>query len=193
MKKIKIFSKSEKIALGVIFLILIAVAIPNFIASLRRARDQVRRDDMGTLFHALLEYDSQFGVFPNSSDNGEIMDCLKAGDKPCKNEKDLWVINAIPCRWGVDSLSNLITAEKYIDVLPRDPKYKDGDKYVYQSDGASFQLFGRMEGTDEAEVDQKIIDLGIDCGGKVCNIGRSYNCDLPKTIKECEAESLLKK
>jgi uncharacterized membrane protein YhaH (DUF805 family) len=52
----KLFSKSETISLIVIFTILIAVSIPNFIVSLRRARDQTRRDDMGVMVYALGEF-----------------------------------------------------------------------------------------------------------------------------------------
>lgn len=181
----KSFTKSEVISLIVIFLILIAVSVPNFVLSLRRARDQVRRDDMGALVHALDEYQADFESFPPASPDGRIMDCENPGDKPVKDKNGRWVINLIACDWGKDSFSDLINGKKYMTILPREPDFKTGAKYLYFSDGNRYQIYAAMEGADEAEVDPKIIALNLDCGGgKICNVGRSYNVPINISISE---------
>jgi hypothetical protein len=194
MIKFKIFSKKETLSLIIIFGVLIIVLIPNFIVSLRRARDQVRRDDLGALVHSLDEYRIKFDVFPPSSADGKIMDCLNPGDKPYKDEKDQWVINAIPCQWGVDAFLDLIDGRVYMRLLPRDPKWQEGASYLYLSDGERYQIYAFMEGENEPEVDEVVIKQNQPCGSKVCNVGRSYHCDIPKTLAECKIEAdLLKK
>jgi len=172
----KHFSKSEIISLVIIFTVLAAVSIPNFIMSLRRARDKVRRDDMGALNHAFDEYLADFNnSLPQATPDGRIMDCLKPGDKPIQNKSGGWSYNPIPCNWGKDSFVNLITGKVYMSTLPQDPNYKSGAIYLYLSDGDRYQTYATMEGTDEPEVDPKIIARNLMCGNKVCNIGRSYN------------------
>ena len=178
------FTKSEKISLLIIFIILIAVSVPNFVVSLRRARDQVRRDDMGVLVHALDEYVADNRSLPLASPDGRIMDCLASGDKPFQDKKGFWVVNPIPCEWGTDALADLITGKVYMPILPRDPGYQKGSNYLYFSDGNRYQLYAAMEGMDEAEVDSKIIARNLICGVAVCNVGRSYNVPTDISIEE---------
>ena len=78
-------------------------------------------------------------------------------------------------------------------VLPREPYWQKGVSYLYLSDGARFQVFAAMEGKSEPEVDVKIIAKNLYCGSSVCNVGRSYGCDIPKTLKQCEEEAALLK
>jgi len=191
MVKPKFFSKTEAISIILIFILLVAVSIPNFIVSLRRARDQVRRDDLGALVHSLDEYYAELGTFPPSSSDGRIVDCLKPGDKPYQDKKGQWVVDAIPCEWGVDSFSNLITGKAYMSVLPREPYWQDGHSYLYMSDGDRYQIFATMEGKDEAEVETIIIEKNLPCGNSICNVGRSYACDIPKSLSECEEEAAM--
>lgn len=185
-----LFSKHEKIALTTIFLILVAVSVPNFIFSLRRARDQVRRDDLGSLEHGIALYYSQFGVFPMSSTDGKVMNCIKpGGEAPYIDKYGKWVFDLIGCEWGEDPFVNLVTGETYISVFPRDPDWQKNVNYYYISDGERYQLFASMEGQDEPEVSKDVISQGVICGGRICNVGRSYNCDIPKTIKQCSLEA----
>jgi len=178
------FSKSEIISLVVIFTILIAVSVPNFIISLRRARDQTRRDDMGKLETSLANYSVDNSSFPISSSDGRIMDCLKPGDKPVKNNKGIWTFTPIACEWGKDSFSDLITGKVYVSKLPRDPDYQKGVKYIYFSDGNRYQIYASMEGMDEAEIDPKIVARNLACGGKICNVGRSFDVPIDTSIEE---------
>ena len=121
----KPFTKSEKISLVIIFAVLIAVSVPNFVVSLRRARDQVRRDDMGVLVHALDEYLADNRSLPFASPDELIMDCLKPGDKPIKNDKGIWTYDPIPCDWGKDALTDLTTGKVYICLLYTSPSPRD--------------------------------------------------------------------
>ena len=188
-KHTKIFTKTEGTSLIFIFLLLLIVAVPNFIASLRRARDQVRRDDLGSLVHNLDTYFEELGVFPPASTDGKIMDCLKPGDKPYQDEKGRWIINPIPCEWGKDSFSNLINGKAYMSKLPRDPNWDKGKTYVYRSSDSRYQIFAALEGKKEAEYDPVVINMGIKCGEEYCNVARTYGCDIPKTIEQCEEEA----
>lgn len=189
LKHMKSFSRSEIISLAVIFFILVAVSIPNFVISLRRARDQERRDEMGVMMQVLDAYKVDNRSFPLGSPDGRILDCLKPGDKPVKNSEGLWIVNPIPCEWGVDALSDLITGKVYLPILPRDPDYQKGAKYLYFSDGDRYQIYAAMEGVDEAEIDPKIMARGLKCGEKICNVGRSY--DVPINISIEEYDKLL--
>lgn len=192
MLKLKIFSRQEAIGLTIIFAILVGVSIPNFKASLRRERDQMRRDDLGALVSAIEKYKIDFGVYPPSSPDGKIMDCLKPGDEPYKDKKGSWVINPVSCEWGKDALLNLITKNIYISILPRDPDWQKNIHYLYMSDSKRYQLFASMEGENEAEVDPKIISENLNCGNRICNVGRSENCDIPKTLEQCATEDAVK-
>ncbi|MGA2910621.1 MAG: type II secretion system protein [Candidatus Microgenomates bacterium] len=189
MKK---FTRIELISLSVIFLILIAVAVPNFILSLRRARDQTRRDDMGALNHAFDEYlaDNNSGL-PLASPDGRIIDCLPSGVNPVKNKLGSWTYTPIACNWGKDAFANLVTGRIYMSTLPQDPDSKKGVNYLYFSDGNRYQIYASMEGSDEPEVDPKIIALGLKCGNRICNVGRSYNVPIDMSIQAYDALLLL--
>lgn len=188
-KKI-LFTKKESFALLFIFLVLIAVAIPNFMASLRRARNQVRRDDLGALQNVLADFYTDFGKFPSSSADGKIMACLAPGSVPTVDKEGHWTISYISCNWGIDNVVNVTNGKKYMGtLLSRDPDWQKGASYIYMSNGDMYQIYTAMEGKDEAEIDNKIISKKIMCGTRVCNVGRSFNCDTSKTLEECEIEA----
>lgn len=190
----RLFTKSEAISLIVIFTILILIAVPNFGVSLRRSRDQVRRDDLGALHKALEDFNKDLRKFPQSSSDGKILACLAPGYVPTKDAKGNWIINYVACNWGTDAFTDVISGKKYMSLLPRDPDWQRGVSYIYKSNGHMYQLFASMEGMDEAEVDPAIIARNISCGSRICNVGRSFNCDTSKTLEQCVLEeNLLKK
>jgi type II secretory pathway pseudopilin PulG len=184
----KNFTKSELKALIIIFAVLFMVAVPNFVISLEKSRDQIRRDDMGAIYGALSRYLSDFEKLPPSSPDGRIMNCLKPGDIPIKNKKGLWTFEPIACNWGVDQFKNLITGYVYITNLPRDPDYQKGVEYLYLSDGNRFQIFAAMSVKSQAEIDPKIIARNLSCGTKICNIGRAYNVPIDISIEEYDRQ-----
>ena len=73
----KRFTKQELAGLAIIFLLLVFISVPNFVVSLRRARDQVRKDDMGALVQALGLYFADFGIFPPGAPDGRNTCLLK--------------------------------------------------------------------------------------------------------------------
>lgn len=185
------FTKPEKISLLIIFAVLIGISIPNFALSLRRARDQVRRDDMGALQHALDQYSADFGEFPPASADGRIMDCTKSGSKVSIDSKGRLVVDLIACEWGKDKFVNLTPGSNnvYMQILPRDPDYQKGAAYLYYSDGARYQIFARMEGgQSEAEYNPQIVARDLMCGTEVCNVGRSYNVPINISIEEYDKQ-----
>jgi type II secretory pathway pseudopilin PulG len=190
----KSFTKQEIGALSVIFLVLIVISVPNFILSLRRARDQVRKDDMGALQDSLGEYFADFGTFPLSSPDGRILACKNPGDKVEIDKKGRLVVNFVPCEWGRDGIFDLTpgSTKEYMHILPRDPNYQKGRSYLYLSDGRRIQVFVSLEGSGEDEYDPKIIARNLPCGNVVCNAGRTYGCATDKTLAQCEEEALKK-
>jgi len=189
------FTKSELIATAIIFAVLFIISYPNFILSLRRARDQVRRDDLGALQHSLGEYESDFGIFPPASSDGKIMDCKKPEDVVKIDKKGRLIVNLIPCQWGQDPFVDLTpgSSKTYMKTLPRDPYFDKGVTYLYFTDGSRFQILAYMEGAkDEVDYDQRVVARNIKCGTQICNVGRAFNCPIDKSIEEYDRELLLK-
>ena len=140
---------------------------------------------MGALNHAFDQYLSDFNnALPVASSDSRIVNCLKPGDKPVKNKGGGWTFSPIACDWGKDSFVNLINGKVYMTTLPKDPDYKSGVGYLYLSDGNRYQIYASMEGTDEPEVDPKIIARNLMCGTRICNIGRAYNVPTDMSIEE---------
>ncbi len=190
----KFFNKEETISIIIIFTILIMISIPNFASSIRRSRDQVRRDDMGALSDALTSYRDDFGAFPASKD-GMILGCKKDGDKSQVSKDGKPLVNLVPCQWGKDSLVDLTpgSSKVYLKIMPSDPDLNKGVTYTYFSDGSTYQVFASFEEEDEAEYDKRIVARNIACGVKVCNTGRFFGCTIDKSLEQCEQERFLKK
>src|SRR5512146_2042380 len=111
---LKAFTKNEIFGLIAIFLLLIIISVPNFLLSLRRARDQVRRDDLGALVHSLDEYITDFRELPPASPDGRIMDCLYPGEKVTTDKKGRLIVNLRPCDWGKDAFIDLTPGSKKV-------------------------------------------------------------------------------
>ena len=183
MKK---FSKEELVGVTVIFLLLLVISIPNFALSIRRSRDQNRRDDIGGLAHGLEDYYADFGVFPKSNSDGEIIACKRPEAKVLVDEKGRLIVDLVPCVWGRDALVDLTPESNkvYIKALPVDPTHAKGDKYMYLSDGYRYQILAGMEAEDESGYSVGIFARKVMCGTRACNMGRSYNSPLNKSIEE---------
>ncbi len=186
------FSKQETLALVIIFAILVGVSLPNFATSLRRGRDQNRKDDMGAIQKALANYLGDFGELPRSTEDGRIVACKKPEDKVTLDQKGRLVVNLIPCEWGKDKFYDLTpgSSKVYMEILPGDPHAEKGVRYHFLSDTKRFQLFSSLESKDDVEYDKNIIARNINCGSRICNLGRHYACVLTKTLEECEQEAI---
>lgn len=160
----KSFNKSETKAIVIIFLILFTITGFNMKISIRRGRDNTRKNDLSVLQKGLDVFASKYHMFPPSVD-GKIAGCFgpdtdfdKLTGKP---------INLVICEWGKDSFENMST-------LPRDPSYQKGANYLYLSDTEKYQIYVSLEGKDEAEYSENIVNKNLYCGTKICNYGREY-------------------
>lgn len=171
----KPFKISEIIGIVLIFALLAAISYPNFVKSFRRARDVTRKNDLGAMAAGLDKYFIDFGRYPISDKDGNILGCLKDGTTPSVDKKGRLTIDLRACRWGLEPLVDLTpgSSEVYLNVIPADPSYKEGLLYKYFSDGKKYQIYNSLEGHDEAEFDPKVEALGIDCGSRKCNMGKA--------------------
>ena len=187
----KQFKKSEIVWIGFIFLLLIAISLPNFIISLRRARDVTRKNDMGAIANGLNEFFADFGTYPLSSEDGSIVGCLKQGSTPSIDKKERLTVDLSSCKWGLEPLVDLTpgSTKIYLSVVPVDPNNSKGVRYKYFSNGKRFQIFTALEGADEPEFDPLVLARNIDCGVWKCNMGRA-SADGPVniSIEEWEAQ-----
>lgn len=187
----KFFSKEEFRHIVIILAVLAIVSLPNFIVSIRRARDAQRKNDIGTIQNALLRFNDDFGFFPISTEDGRIAACNKAGEEIKENEQGYF--NLEPCDWGKDVLTDPSDPSfpPYLSVIPIDPDNKKGVSYRYISNGKRFQILASLEGEDEDEYDNRIVSRGIKCGTKICNSGKaSGRTPLDKSLEEYENELL---
>ena len=174
----KRFSKPEIISIALIFLILIVISWPNFSSSLRRARDQVRRDDIGNIQTAITDYYTDYGIYPASTSDGRMV--------VCKGPVISGKTTLVACNWGKDPWVSLTpgTNKTYVHTLPGDPNQPQGVNYAYFSDGSRYQLLASFEGKDEPEYDSKLVARGVMCGTRVCNVGRAVSVPLYISIQE---------
>lgn len=184
------FSKSELKAILIIFVFLFIISTPNFIVSLRRARDAQRKADIGGIQDALLRYQADFGAFPLSID-GKIAACEPVTFKEAAGIKTP-VFSA--CEWGKSSLADLSDSSypPYMKLIPDDPESSKGRSYCYFSNGSRFQIYGSLEGKSEDEYDENIVKRNIPCGSKICNFGKGSG-KIPLNISIEEYENSIKK
>lgn len=184
------FSKQELRALVVIFGLLVVVSLPNFIVSLRRARDAQRRADIGSIQGAIFRYQEDFGTYPLSI-NGKIAACEPVSYKDVGGIKHP-IFSA--CEYGKSSLSDLSDGSypAYMKIIPNDPDTGRKTIYYYFSSGSRFQIYGSLEGKDEAEYDINIVGRGVFCGEELCNFGKSSGTT-PLDMSIEDYESTIKK
>lgn len=158
------FSSKDKKVIASIFLFLLTVISLNLRVSLRRGRDNLRKNDAGAIQHALDSYLSKYKVFPESED-GRIVACF--GDDTYYDEKKERYVNLVACKWGEDGFEDL-------DVLPKDPYYDRGRDYLYISNTKTYQFYISLEGESEAEYTESIVARNLNCGNAICNYGKAY-------------------
>ncbi len=177
------FSGKESVFLIFVFLFVIGFTLINLQDSYRKARDAQRKSDIRAIYDGLMAYQNDFSHFPKALD-GKIAAC-----DPREVEKDVIVYG--PCLWGEDALADALDPDypPYVANLPRDPQWDKGATYLYISDGRNFQIYAALEGEDEDEFDPGIVARKLDCGGRICNFGRSDGkTPLDKSIEEYNNE-----
>lgn len=175
--------KGEIKGIIIIFVFTLLANYWGFKTSFMRERDIQRVLDMGSIESGLIKYFSEYGEYPLSNSEGQIVACLgpKTGVKeeanvPVVNPgyKKPILVNLIPCTWGVDSLwdASDINYPAYISKLPSDPLSQKGIQYQYFSDGKTFRIYSHLELKSTTGYDENIILKKINCGKKICNFGR---------------------
>jgi hypothetical protein len=163
--------------------LIISITALNMRTSLRKSRDAQRKNDIRSVYDALLAYQNDFGAFPES-DNGKI--------KACKGELgDKGIPQFRACEWYKDGLRDIFddSYKPYLNVILGDPRQGQGFSYYYLSNSKHFQVFASLEGENEDEFDPKIVARSLPCGQKICNFGRSDGATpLDKSLEEYENE-----
>ncbi|MBI2590668.1 MAG: type II secretion system protein [Candidatus Blackburnbacteria bacterium] len=146
--------------------ILATIGIGNYINSQVKARDAQRKANLTQIKNALELYYNDYGKYAGASVGGRIMACPS---KP----------TATDCDWGSDVMTDENTT--YLNPVPKDPK-DPGLSYFYKvsSDGSKFQLFARLENSNDPDV---MSGLSSTCGSQPCNFGvTSTNTNLGESI-----------
>ena len=193
----KPFSKPELTVVLVALAGIITLSLFNFRASLRRARDAQRRNDMGYIATQLAEFKAVAGYVPLASDDGRIKACEPDNFKELQNKLLAQEINTTeyleslrPCDWGYDPLEDLINEVVYIETLSGDPESEQGIVYRYISNARRYQIYSYLEGEEEEdEYNPSIYARGLECGVETCNFGRALEkTPLDISLDEYEQE-----
>lgn len=184
--KIKIlgFNNNEIFALSGIICLIFVVTFLNLQVSLKRSRDAQRKADLRDISNALNKYQSDFNIFPLSTE-GKIAACVNG---PITDPTNI-VFSA--CQWGWDALKDVTDASypPYLARIPVDPHNQKGTQYFYISNGNRYQIFASLESSNEPEWSEEIVKRNLKCGNKICNFGIAFgSTPLDKTIEEYENE-----
>jgi type IV pilus assembly protein PilA len=153
------FTLMELLIVIAILGILVAVGVVSFGASQRKSRDIDRKNDLRQVSLALESYYNDFGHYPLSTTDGNIIGCE---------------IDALEdCVWGEPWRNTSTVPETiYMLTLPSDPA---GRVYYYVSDinGSYYKLYAHLENDQDegAGVNQAGYE-DTDCGGgELCTYG----------------------
>jgi type II secretory pathway pseudopilin PulG len=187
------FNKKEIKMISSVLVFISIISFFNFRISIKRARDNQRKNDLGTLQSALEKFNNLTGTFPQNSPDGKIIACK--GSDTHYDKKTLTWVNVKPCEWGKDVLEDYSDSESPIlmNPLPIDPKNLEGISFLYLSNGKRYQLYAYLESEDDPEFNLAIQSRNLKCGNMICNYGRAFsNTPLDKSLEEYENELLEK-
>ena len=136
------------------------------LASLRKGRDSIRKNDISAVENALDTYYQKYKIYPDSTSDGKIVGCFEFGS--VINEESGYPENATICEWGKSKFEGN-------RIVPIDPDYEKGVNYYYESDGQSFVFYIALEGKNEPEYTESISRKNLQCGVRICNYGRGAN------------------
>ncbi len=153
------FTLIELIVVMLILAILVTLGLGTFRSSQTKSRDSRRKGELKNVASALELYYNDYGRYPSDNGSGKITACGTAG--------------ITVCEWGSAFQDQNNTY--YMTKLPTDPK--SGYTYYYDVGGGnlSYQLYGRLENTEDADVPKSGTTpqaySGLSCGAKLCNYG----------------------
>lgn len=140
---------------------IMALSAGSFVSSQVKSRDARRKSDLTQIGKALEFYLNDHRRYPPHSAGGEVAGC--GSD------------NQSPCAWG-DAFEDA-SGTIYMERIPGETK--SGRQYVYQasSDGQAYQLFVRLENTNDPGADHNRDgtpdEYTVSCGNANCNFGIS--------------------
>ncbi len=165
------FTLIEILVTLVIIGLLSTVGLRSFMSSQQRSRDAKRKSDLKQIGVALETYYNDKNQYPVSS-GGDIVGC------------DDGAGGVTTCTWG-EEFSDF-NGTVYMVKLPDDVRAG----YYYVSDGTEYQIYARLENTQDIDVPQNTSDEpqvypGTSCGSEVCNYGTaSSNSSLVTPVDE---------
>jgi prepilin-type N-terminal cleavage/methylation domain-containing protein len=116
--------------------ILVLMVVLNVTASQRKGRDLKRKSDLSSISKGLEMYYNDFGRYPTSDVNGNILGC---GVNPDGTSKQ--------CTWGGDFKTPDAT---YMVVLPEDPKV-DRNYFYESADGSDYKIYADLENIEDPQ------------------------------------------
>lgn len=157
------FTLIELIIVMIILGVLMTIGINAFRSSQMKGRDSKRKAELKNVASALELYNNDYGEYPDDNAVGEIVACGTGTSV---------------CGWGSAFEDQNDTL--YMARLPKDAR--SGYNYVYDvgvanGKNVSFQLYARLENTDDNDVPKQgnppvaQVYQGVDCGGDECNYG----------------------
>ncbi len=151
------FTLIELLTVIAILSILAALIFGNFVTTIKKARDNRRKQDLSQVKTALELYFSDIGLYPTTHPTLE-------GGLP----------------WG-SSLTNSIGTKTYMKKLPQEPSKNSGYNYSYESDGTYFKLYSCLENTEDLDYNN-ITPTGVPNCGIGCNSQCHYGVSSPNVI-----------
>jgi len=169
------FTLIEILIVMVIIAILASLSAANFQSSQRKARDVRRKNDLHQISNSLETYWNDVRSYPLPTFDSRIAGCDGVG---------------AVCDWGDPFVDDKGTT--YMVRLPQDPRHTQGQLYVYLSDGEQYQIYARLENTEDPAVikvgDTPQVYGTLDCGGLGCNYGISSTNTTPESGNALVAE-----
>jgi len=164
------FTLIELLIVTVILGILAVIGLRSFQSTQVKSRDARRKEDLAAISQALEAYYNDKGEYPSSNASGQIIGCTT--EEPSA------------CAWGQIFQDDRGTF--YMTQLPEDPRSYN---YFYVSDGSQYQLYARLENTQDQSIPRNENEVpmsysGTNCGiGVLCNYGiTSTNSQLGDTV-----------
>lgn len=150
--------------------ILASLGVGSYFSSQKKSRDSRRKADLRNVATALETYFNDFNGYPDDDGSGGMEGCGAGG--------------AELCVWG-DAFSDTTSGVVYMPKLPEDPVSGYSFYYDVGAQNASYQLYVRLENTEDSVVQDSggnpIIYQGLSCGTLTCNYGIASSNTTPET------------
>jgi len=154
MKRRSGFTLIELLITVAVMLILAVVGMSNYVFSIKKSHDSVRKSDLATIAKGLEAFASDWGYYPPDDGGGKMVACqLGAGA-------------LYACDWGSPFAANFNgSVQTYLAKMPKDPVKTQTYYYKYDSLTGKYNLYAGLENT----ADPSYKATAYDCGNVVCS------------------------